>query len=127
MRTTILMILLMAFISGIFPEKAAAQDDGFKIVLRDVFYGALVGALVGGALLAFREDPKDDLDLIIRGAAIGVFAGVAFGLYQATQSVAELEGGIVTVGLPTPLITVDSGPLNLNSIGMGASLFTWRY
>ena len=127
MRTTILMILLIAFINGIFPEEAAARDDGFKIVLRDVIYGALVGALVGGALLAFRENPEDDLDLIVKGAAVGVFAGVAFGIYQATQSVAELEGGIVTVGLPTPLITVDSGPLNLNSIGMGASLFTWRY
>ena len=127
MRKAILIVILVGFLSGIQSATAIAQDDGFKIVLRDGIYGGLVGALVGGALLAFREDPGDDLALIARGAAVGVFAGVAFGVYQTTQSVAELEDGIVTVGLPTPLITADSEPLNPNRIGIGASLFTWRY
>ena len=79
MRKVILTALLLSFIGWIFPSQVQAQEDGIQIILKDGFYGGLVGALVGGALLAFRDDPGEHIDLVAQGAAIGVIGGVAFG------------------------------------------------
>lgn len=44
-------------------------------------YGALAGALVGGASLAFSDRPGDNLNKVARGASLGLYAGILLGLY----------------------------------------------
>ncbi len=44
-------------------------------------YGALAGALVGAASLAFSEDPANHMSNISKGASIGLYAGILLGAY----------------------------------------------
>ncbi len=127
MRKIIVITLLLSLAHWILPGKAATEENTFKVILKDGFYGGLVGALAGGAVLAFKDDPEDHLDFISKGAAIGVIGGVTFGLYQGTRSTVELEKETVTVTLPAPLIYVDSGSSIANGVGLRINLFTWRY
>ena len=79
-----------------------AEDNAMKEVFRDGFYGGLVGALVGGALLAFKDDPGDHLNYIAYGAAGGVLAGTAYGIASVSRAFAEVEKGKVYVDIPLP-------------------------
>ena len=75
MRKLLVLLVLFGLIAWTLPQKANARENDFKIVLKDGFYGGLVGALVGGAILAFKDEPGDHLDLITKGAAIGLQPG----------------------------------------------------
>jgi hypothetical protein len=127
MRRIIIVVLIAALGGWWFPKTAAAQDGGSKIIFKDGIYGGLAGTLVGAALLAFRDHPKDHLDLVAKGAAVGVIAGVAFGFYDTSRSVAELENGNVYVRIPAPRYDIETGPTGKNSFGARVNLFTWRY
>jgi hypothetical protein len=61
-------------------QSQAAQT--LEVVLVDSLWGAGIGALVGGATLAFMNNPGHHLDRVYQGAAIGVICGVAFGIYE---------------------------------------------
>jgi len=61
-------------------QSQAAQT--LEVVLVDSLWGAAIGGLVGGATLAFMNNPGHHLDRVYQGAAIGVICGVAFGLYE---------------------------------------------
>jgi hypothetical protein len=128
MRRILFAALTIILMAGVIPNPAGAQDVGIKVVFKDGIYGGLAGTLVGGALLAFRNHPEDHLDLIAKGAAIGVITGVAYGFYDASRSsVAELESGTVYVGFPTTQFYFDSGPAGKNPLAARLNLFTWRY
>jgi hypothetical protein len=127
MRRILSAMIIVWIIGFSYPRTASAQDSGFKILFKDVIYGGLAGAVVGGAILAFVDDPEDHLDYIAKGAAVGVIAGAVFGLYDASTSVAELEDGTLYVGLPVPEIRVDRESRGRNTISVGARLFKWRY
>ena len=85
MRKVILTALLLSFIGWIFPSQVQAQEDGIQIILKDGFYGGLVGALVGGALLAFRDDPGEHIDLVAQGGKV-LFVGTK---RQASEQIAD--------------------------------------
>lgn len=87
------------------PQAALADDIAFKRVLRNAFYGGAVGALVGAALLAFKDSPSDHLNFISVGAGAGVLVGTAWGVYDVTVY-ASLEDGKIHAGLPIPRVTV---------------------
>ncbi len=127
MRLFIVIALMMSIMGWTLPRDSHAEESGVKIILKDGFYGGMVGALVGGALLAFKDNPEDHLDLVAKGAAIGVIGGVAVGFYQATQSFAKIEDGTITVSVPTPQITIDSDPWGSKNTLVRGNLFTWRY
>jgi len=61
-------------------SSAQAADSALREVFEDAFYGAGIGALVGGAILVFTKKPADHLEYIGYGAATGVLAGTAYGL-----------------------------------------------
>lgn len=61
-------------------QSQAAQT--LEVVLVDSLWGAGIGGLVGGATLAFMNNPGHHLDRVYQGAAIGVICGVAFGIYE---------------------------------------------
>lgn len=44
-------------------------------------YGVLAGTLVGAALLAFTDQPGENLSKVARGASIGLYTGILLGIY----------------------------------------------
>ena len=128
MRKITVIALLLCSVAGVSPLPASAEEENaFMSVFKDGFYGGLAGALVGSAVLAFADEPSDHLDYIAKGAAVGVILGVTFGIVQATRSVAELEDGRITVGLPVPQIYSDSYRSVSNPIEIQIGLLTWHF
>lgn len=78
-----------------------AAENPFVDTFQSAFYGGLVGALVGSALLVFTKHPSDHLDYIAYGGAGGVLVGAAYGLAKASKSLAEYENGKVKFAIPT--------------------------
>lgn len=71
------------------PQSALAQgtstdtrpQNKTREFMLSATYGALAGALVGGASLAFSDRPGDNLNKVARGASLGLYAGILLGLY----------------------------------------------
>ncbi len=78
---------------------ARAQLRG-EIIFRDTFYGALTGAIIGGALVVFTDEPAEHLDYIAYGAAAGSIVGALFGAYEST-ALAEFRDGDLYLAMPT--------------------------
>jgi hypothetical protein len=76
-----------------------AQTSG-RIILEDAVYGGLIGTLVGAAFLAFSNEPGDNLDYLAKGAAVGVIAGLLFGVYETT-AFATIDDGKWRFAMPT--------------------------
>src|ERR1700675_9811 len=109
MRNIMIALLLMSFMGWMSPEQAIGAENSVETIFKDGFYGGLAGALVGGAILAFTDEPGDHLNYIGYGAAIGVIAGTVFGIVQTTKSMVQLENGRITVGLPVPETRIATG------------------
>ncbi len=62
MRKMIVALLLIGTMGWWIPNQAAAAENNFESSLKDGFYGGLAGALVGGAILVFKDDPGDHLN-----------------------------------------------------------------
>ncbi|MBU2488382.1 MAG: hypothetical protein KKA60_03230 [Proteobacteria bacterium] len=95
----ILVFALAACSIALGAAPCVAQDSG-RTVLQDTLYGALTGALVGAAVMAFTDDPGDHLEYIGYGAASGTLAGAAFGLWEATAWT-TVENGRVRMAMPS--------------------------
>lgn len=96
--TILLLMMLVSLVPGI---AEARRDNAMEEVLIDGFYGGLAGALVGAAFMAFKDDPGDHLNDVAIGAGIGVIAGTLYGVGRAARAFAEVEGGKLTVQMPT--------------------------
>ncbi|MFZ4859354.1 MAG: hypothetical protein ACOYL3_23500 [Desulfuromonadaceae bacterium] len=97
------MIAVMTLVSLLSTVSSAyAADDTIREVFTDAFYGAGIGALIGGALTVFTKHPSDHIsNNLIYGAATGVLAGTAYGLAKSARAFAEVENGRVKIALPT--------------------------
>lgn len=78
-----------------------ASDNTFRDTFESSFYAGLLGALVGGALLAFTNNPNDHLDYIVYGGAGGVLLGAGYGVIKSTKSLAEYDNGKIKFAVPT--------------------------
>lgn len=96
-----LVAVMMSFSLLLTASSAFAADETLREVFTDAFYGAAIGGLVGGAIMAFKKKPIDHLDYIAFGAASGVLAGTAYGLVKSVRAFAEVEHGRVKMALPT--------------------------
>lgn len=105
MLTVVICLSLLSAASS-----AHAADSTLREVFEDAFYGAGIGALVGGAILAFAKKPADHLDYIAYGAATGVLAGTAYGLAKTTRALAEIDNGRVRIAVPTILPNLVESP-----------------
>jgi len=69
------------------PKTSQAATMTLEQKYQDVFvsagYATALGAAVGAALLAFKEDPSEHLRYVAIGASVGFFAGTTFGTYLA--------------------------------------------
>lgn len=60
---------------------AVGEDNKMREFLTSAAYGTLVGALIGAASLAFVDNPDDELQRVAKGASLGLYAGIALGIY----------------------------------------------
>lgn len=67
------------------PQQSQAQAD-LEIVFIDSLWGGGIGAVSGLALWAWKDQKSAEItSMIARGAAVGVFGGMLFGLYEIGQ------------------------------------------
>ena len=62
-------------------EDVEVGNTSAKEFIRSCTYGVLAGTLVGAATLAFTDQPGENLNKVARGASLGLYAGIALGLY----------------------------------------------
>ncbi len=67
-------------LSIVFGPLEAKADPAREFILS-CSYGVLAGSLVGAASLAFSDQPGNNLQMIARGASLGLYAGIALGLF----------------------------------------------
>lgn len=118
--------LFTGFIFGTAPTPASAQS-ALSATFEDALYGGLTGALVGGAVLVFQDEPEDHLIYIAYGAAIGVIAGTVYGVVNATRAFAEVEGGSVRFGMPMVIPALAPGHDGSVALAVHADLFRARF
>jgi hypothetical protein len=94
-------LLLAAVLMLMNSTVCCAEDNVFRELFIDSFYGALSGALIGGAIMAFKNKPLDHLDYVGYGAASGVLVGAAFGTVRVGRSFAQVDHGKVKFAVPT--------------------------
>ena len=79
-KIVIILALCLALVS--LPTSSSAASSSLEVVLIDSLWGAGIGALAGTATLAFMDHPSDHYDRIYQGAAVGMFLGLGFGIYE---------------------------------------------
>ena len=110
------------------PARAGGQDTTLPDVLVDGFYGGVIGALVGTAVMALTNHPKDHFSYISTGAGVGVIAGTVYGLTKATsRALVEVDRGRVTWSVPsvTPGLSEDQNGRAQPTAS--AALFLYRF
>jgi hypothetical protein len=78
----IVMILALCLALVSLPVSSRAASSSLQVVLIDSLWGAGIGALAGAATLAFMDHPSDHYERIYQGAAVGLFIGMGFGVYE---------------------------------------------
>ena len=74
--------IVVAALFSLFSFKVHSAEDNLNTFLTSSAYGAGAGALVGVASIAFDSDPSGKIGNIARGASLGLYCGIAWGLYQ---------------------------------------------
>ena len=60
-----------------------AQSSGdMSVFLKSCGYGTLGGAALGAVSLAFVDNPNSKVSNIAKGASLGLYAGIGYGIYQ---------------------------------------------
>jgi hypothetical protein len=120
---TLSLFLILIFLS---PKLLAqdAEDNKMREFLTSAAYGTLVGALVGAASLAFVDNPDDELQKVAKGASLGLYAGIALGIYVTQFHSDEPEpelGKELEVSIPRVIV---APLLSRNGIDGFTSQFT---
>lgn len=76
-------ILLFACVLLFQAQVVMAQD--LKAFLKSCAWGTLAGAGAGVVSLAFTDKPSDSWNNVAKGASLGLYAGIAYGLYQINK------------------------------------------
>lgn len=79
-KAVVILALCIAF--TFLPHDSRAASSSLEVVLIDSLWGAGIGALAGAATLAFMDHPSDHYERIYQGAAVGLFVGLGFGVYE---------------------------------------------
>lgn len=102
-------IILFGFFSNL------AKADPMKDFLLSCAYGTAAGAVVGLVSLAFTEDPSGKTNNIARGASLGLYAGMAFGVYVVygeNKAMREVKAPLTLSPLWTARNSLQGGTLN---------------
>lgn len=75
-------ILVLALVLS----SASGRAETMKNFLLSCAYGTAAGAVVGLASVALSDKPSDNSMNIARGASLGLYAGIGFGIFEMNQS-----------------------------------------
>ena len=82
----------------LFSGTSSTNSETLEIVFKISIWGSAFGGVSGVALWALQEDDKEDKffpKYVVRGMAIGLFAGMAVGVFEAqTDSGMFMSNGI---------------------------------
>lgn len=128
-RTVVVVAVCALLVAGAAaPNVARAQDDALVGVLVDGFYGGLIGALVGTAVMALTSHPSDHLSYITSGAGIGAIGGTLYGLSKiANRSFVDIDRGRVTWQVPDLTITPFHDPEGRVQSTYSAAVFRYHF
>jgi hypothetical protein len=59
----------------------AQAESSMREFMMSCTYGVLAGTLVGAAMLAFTDQPGENLNKVARGASLGLYTGILLGFY----------------------------------------------
>ena len=98
----------------LFSGTSSASSETLEIVFKNSIWGSAIGGVSGVALWALQEDDGEDKffpKYVIKGMAIGLFAGMAVGIYEA-----QTDSGIfMSNGVPKGLFHLD---MNSHSLAL---------
>ena len=98
----------------LFSGTSSASSETLEIVFKNSIWGAAIGGVSGVAFWALQDEDKEDKffpKYVVKGMAIGLFAGMAVGIYEA-----QSDGGIfMSNGVPKGLFHLD---INSHSLAL---------
>jgi hypothetical protein len=110
------------------PNSVRAQDDALAGVLVDGFYGGLIGALVGTAVMALTAHPRDHLSYITSGAGIGAIGGTLYGLSSvANRAFVDIDRGRVAWRVPDVATALSQDPGGRVQTTHSAAVFRYHF
>ena len=96
----------------LFSGTSSASSETLEIVFKNSIWGAAIGGVSGIAFWALQDEDKEDKffpKYVVKGMAIGLFAGMAVGIYEAQSG-----GGIfMSNGVPKGLFHLDINSYSL--------------
>ena len=93
---------------------SSASSETLEIVFKNSIWGAAIGGVSGVAFWALQDEDKEDKffpKYVVKGMAIGLFAGMAVGIYEAQTD----SGLFMSNGVPKGLLHLD---MNSHSIAL---------
>lgn len=110
------------------PQPARAANNEMGEVLVDGFYGGLIGALLGGAVMVLTDDPGDHLQYMVTGAGIGIIGGTMYGLSKfARRAMIDVERGRIAWRLPAVSPEMTPVPGEAPRVAVSAALLRVRF
>lgn len=90
-----LIILFFILFQG---QSVFAQE--LRQFLKSCAWGTLAGAGAGVVSLAFTDKPSESWNNVARGASLGLYGGIIYGLYQVNKE-PPAEGQVEFVMMPS--------------------------
>ena len=98
----------------LFSGTSSASSETLEIVFKNSIWGAAIGGVSGVAFWALQDEDNEDKffpKYVVKGMAIGLFAGMAVGISEA-----QSDGGIfMSNGVPKGLFHLD---MNSHSLAL---------
>ena len=98
----------------LFSGSSSASSETLEIIFKNSLWGGAIGGVSGVAFWALQDEDKEDKffpKYVVRGMAIGLFAGMAVGIYES-----QTDSGIfMSNGVPKGLFHLD---MNSNSLAL---------
>ena len=79
-KTLTIFLIFLLFFSTATSTSASAEE--IKEFLKSCGYGTLIGAMAGIVSLGFEKVPNEHSQNIARGASLGLYSGIFYGLYE---------------------------------------------
>lgn len=120
--------LVFTAVMTVWVPSARAANTEMGDVLVDGFYGGLIGALVGAAVMVLTDDPGDHTQYMVTGAGIGVIAGTVYGLSKvARHAMIDVDRGRLSWHLPPVDSAVNLVPGATPEVTVSAAIVHVRF
>lgn len=100
MMKKVFVFVLLAVL--LFQGTAFAVETGGDVVFKDALYGAIIGAMIGGAVYLVDDDNLGQKMGI--GVGIGTLGGLIYGLSETRSLVSIEKDKKIMVAAPIPVI-----------------------